>query len=175
MALPAFVRFVFTLTLRIYRAIGLLVLRLRGYTPDSHAERQVVTGAAWNEFCDTLKAAGAAMVAPGTPKDGFNQAEGCARHMPSIKLKLSTQPNLLSGLCRSLPCTVGSSWTRELSRVLRSRGAPPLQRAPEHTRDNPQQHTPHVCLRRDPANTCSISSPLSDRGWISTISHQARL
>ena len=31
---------------------------------------------AWADFCDQLKAAGAALVGPGAPKDAFNQAEG---------------------------------------------------------------------------------------------------
>jgi len=33
-------------------------------------------GESWNEFCDTLKAAGAAMMAPGAPTDPLTQAEG---------------------------------------------------------------------------------------------------
>ena len=40
------------------------------------AEKRIVSGQAWEEFCDALKASGAAMMFPGTPKDGFNQAEG---------------------------------------------------------------------------------------------------
>jgi hypothetical protein len=36
----------------------------------------VVSGQAWEEYCDTLKAAGAALQFPGTPGDPFNQAEG---------------------------------------------------------------------------------------------------
>lgn len=42
---------------------------------DVHEER-VLSGKAWEEYCDTLKAAGAAMVFQGTPRDSFNQAEG---------------------------------------------------------------------------------------------------
>ena len=30
----------------------------------------------WNEFCDTLKAAGASLTFPGAPRDAFTQAEG---------------------------------------------------------------------------------------------------
>lgn len=51
-------------------------LRLRGLTPDSLAERRVATGQSWEEFCDTLKAAGAVMHWPGTPTDPLTQAEG---------------------------------------------------------------------------------------------------
>ena len=36
----------------------------------------MVSGKTWDEFCDTLKAAGAALQFPGTPRDPFNQAEG---------------------------------------------------------------------------------------------------
>ena len=36
----------------------------------------MVSGQAWDEFCDTLKAAGAALNYPGAPRDPFNQAEG---------------------------------------------------------------------------------------------------
>jgi len=41
---------------------------------DIHAER-VVSGKAWEEFCDTLKAAGAATLYGNAPMDPFNQAE----------------------------------------------------------------------------------------------------
>jgi hypothetical protein len=51
-------------------------LRLRGLTPEGVAERRVVSGEAWEDFCDTLKAAGASLKFPGAPQDPFNQAEG---------------------------------------------------------------------------------------------------
>ncbi|MDE0652488.1 MAG: hypothetical protein OXI26_02400 [bacterium] len=60
----------------LFRRISLLVWRLRGKTPDDVADRRVVSGESWNEFCDALKAAGAALTFPGTPRDPFNQAEG---------------------------------------------------------------------------------------------------
>lgn len=51
-------------------------LRLTGKTEaDVHAQR-IVSGKAWNEFCDHLKTAGAALVYPGAPTDPFQQAEG---------------------------------------------------------------------------------------------------
>lgn len=52
------------------------MLRLRGMTEEGRAEQRIVSGQSWEEFCDTLKAAGSAMVFPGAPKDAFNQAEG---------------------------------------------------------------------------------------------------
>jgi hypothetical protein len=42
---------------------------------DIHAER-VVSGKAWEEFCDNLKKAGGSLMYPGAPRDPFNQAEG---------------------------------------------------------------------------------------------------
>ncbi len=49
---------------------------MRGKTEaDFHAER-VISGKAWEEFCNNLKLAGASLMYPGTPRDAFNQAEG---------------------------------------------------------------------------------------------------
>ena len=62
--------------LTVYQRIQLLLLRLRGLTPASAAERRIVTGRAWEEFCDTIKAAGAAMLVAGAPRDAATQAEG---------------------------------------------------------------------------------------------------
>ena len=59
--------------LRLYKASSLAWLKLRGLTPTDVVERRVVSGESWEEFCDTLKAAGATMLAAGTPKDPFNQ------------------------------------------------------------------------------------------------------
>ena len=60
----------------LFRRISLLVWRLRGKTQDDVAAQRVVSGESWNEFCDSLKAAGAALSFPGSPRDPFNQAEG---------------------------------------------------------------------------------------------------
>ena len=62
--------------LALFRRITLMILKIRGTTENDIANQRIVSGKAWEEFCDTLKAAGAAMVFPGTPKDPFNQAEG---------------------------------------------------------------------------------------------------
>ena len=62
--------------LALFRRISLLVWRLRGKTPDDVAAQRVVSGQSWNEFCDALKAAGAALSFPGAPRDPFSQAEG---------------------------------------------------------------------------------------------------
>ena len=62
--------------LRIFKAIRLTWLRMTGRTEsDIHAQR-ITSGKAWEEFCDNLKSAGAALVYPGTPRDAFQQAEG---------------------------------------------------------------------------------------------------
>lgn len=59
-----------------FRRAETLWLALRGQTPKSEAERRLLSGQSWEEFCDTLKAAGAALKFPGTPQDPFSQAEG---------------------------------------------------------------------------------------------------
>ena len=62
--------------LGLLRRIALLVWKLRGRTGDDIAAQRVTRGDSWNEFCDTLKAAGAALQFPGTPRDALTQAEG---------------------------------------------------------------------------------------------------
>lgn len=59
-----------------FRRLTLWWRNLRGHTADSIAEQRIVSGQSWEEFCDTLKAAGAALSFPGTPQDAFSQAEG---------------------------------------------------------------------------------------------------
>ena len=53
-----------------------LWLKLRGLTPEGVSEQRIVNGEAWDEFCDTLKAAGASLRFPGAPQDAASQAEG---------------------------------------------------------------------------------------------------
>lgn len=51
-------------------------LGLRGISQDDVHNQRIVSGKAWEEFCDNLKAAGAALVYPGAPQDTAQQAEG---------------------------------------------------------------------------------------------------
>ncbi len=67
---------VFFLILGAFRRASLWWQRLRGRTPDTIAEQRIVSGQAWDEFCDALKAAGATLQFPGAPRDPFTQAEG---------------------------------------------------------------------------------------------------
>ena len=62
--------------LTLSRRISLFIWKIRGKTEDDAAAQRVVSGASWNEFCDSLKAAGAALQFPGAPRDPFSQAEG---------------------------------------------------------------------------------------------------
>ena len=62
--------------LGLFRRISLFIRNVRGLTEDDVAARRVIRGESWNEFCDTLKAAGAALQFPAAPRDSFNQAEG---------------------------------------------------------------------------------------------------
>ena len=52
-----------TKLLGVYRAFNVKLLALRGLTPQGAAEKRVVSGEAWSDFCDALKAAGATLVA----------------------------------------------------------------------------------------------------------------
>ncbi len=62
--------------LGLFRRGLLFWYRLRGKTLEDVADERIVSGKAWDEFCDTLKAAGASLSFPGAPRDPFNQAEG---------------------------------------------------------------------------------------------------
>ncbi|WP_420626784.1 DUF1214 domain-containing protein [Candidatus Poriferisodalis sp.] len=59
-----------------FRRVSAFVRRVRGKTLDDVADQRVTSGQSWNEFCDSLKAAGAALNFPGAPRDPFSQAEG---------------------------------------------------------------------------------------------------
>ncbi len=51
-------------------------LKLRNITETDIHNQRIVNGTAWSEFCENLKAAGAALVFPGAPADPMQQAEG---------------------------------------------------------------------------------------------------
>ena len=62
--------------LRIFGGTRKLILRLRNKTEDDIHAQRIVSGKAWEEFCDNLKLAGATLMYPGAPRDPFQQAEG---------------------------------------------------------------------------------------------------
>lgn len=51
-------------------------MKIRGIKEDDIHAGRVVSGRAWEEFCEQLKAAGGALMYPGAPTDPFQQAEG---------------------------------------------------------------------------------------------------
>ena len=59
--------------MKFFRRIFLKLIGIK--QEDIHAER-VVSGKAWEDYCDHLKNAGAALMYPGSPTDPFQQAEG---------------------------------------------------------------------------------------------------
>lgn len=62
--------------LSLFKKAKFVWLRIQGKTEAEEQTKHLVSGQAWEEFCDTLKAAGAAMVYANAPMDAFNQAEG---------------------------------------------------------------------------------------------------
>jgi len=62
--------------LRFTGAVRKLSLRIRGKTEQDLHDHRIVTGKAWTDFCDELKAAGNVLFSPGAPRDPFQQAEG---------------------------------------------------------------------------------------------------
>lgn len=66
---------IFALALNSYRRYRRWVLRLQGLTEGDVSYRNVASGTAWEEFCEQLKGAGAAILAPGAPRDALTQAE----------------------------------------------------------------------------------------------------
>jgi len=62
--------------LKFFKSIRLFFWKLSGKSEDDVHAQRIVSGKAWEEFCDNLKSAGAALVYPGAPRDAFNQAEG---------------------------------------------------------------------------------------------------
>ncbi|MDT8394713.1 MAG: hypothetical protein RQ761_12790 [Bacteroidales bacterium] len=62
--------------IRIHKFFRKLVLKFRGKTGQDVHDERIVSGRAWEEFCDKLKLAGSALMYSGTPRDPFQQAEG---------------------------------------------------------------------------------------------------
>jgi len=60
-----------------------VIRRLKGTSEDDIHTRRIISGKSWEEFCDNLKAAGASLMYPGTPRTGFDQAEG-ARYLSRL-------------------------------------------------------------------------------------------
>jgi hypothetical protein len=64
------------LFLKILKKTRQFRLKLARKTEDDIHVQRLVSGEAWDEFCDQLKLAGASLTFPGTPRDPFQQAEG---------------------------------------------------------------------------------------------------
>jgi hypothetical protein len=64
------------LFLRVQGAVQKLLRKIRGITPQDIHDKRIVSGQAWSEFCDHLKAAGNVLLSPGAPGDPMQQAEG---------------------------------------------------------------------------------------------------
>ncbi len=65
--------FLFLSVLKFFRRIGLF---LTGKKEEDIQMQRVVSGKAWEDFCDQLKLAGTVLKMPGAPQDAFNQTEG---------------------------------------------------------------------------------------------------
>ncbi|MCY4095763.1 MAG: DUF1214 domain-containing protein [Gammaproteobacteria bacterium] len=62
--------------LTLFRKCARFARRLSGKTPADVASARIVSGKSWDEFCMSLRAAGAALNFPGSPQDPFSQTEG---------------------------------------------------------------------------------------------------
>lgn len=62
--------------LKVFQSFRRGWLKLTRRTEEDIHNQRVVTGKAWEEFCENLKTAGAALVYPGAPQDPIQQAEG---------------------------------------------------------------------------------------------------
>uniref|UniRef100_A0A7S2RA94 DUF1214 domain-containing protein n=2 Tax=Mucochytrium quahogii TaxID=96639 RepID=A0A7S2RA94_9STRA len=104
--------------LNVYRKFNILRLKMAGLTVETEAERRIVTGQAWEEWCDTIKAAGAVLLSPGCPQDPFTQAEGYRYLSRLVRASLeaflessdTNAPRLVSLVngSRIAPCKLGS-------------------------------------------------------------------
>jgi hypothetical protein len=71
------------LFLKILKKTRQFTLKLARKTEDDIHAQRIVSGKAWDEFCDQLKLAGTSLMFPGTPRDPFQQAEG-ARYLTRL-------------------------------------------------------------------------------------------
>jgi len=62
--------------LNLFRRFRNTYLKIIGKSEQDITNQRIVSGKAWIDFCDNLKAAGAALAYPCTPRDTFQQAEG---------------------------------------------------------------------------------------------------
>lgn len=59
-----------------YKRYKNFTYKIRGKTEKDVIDQRIVTGKAWEEFCDTLKTAGTSLIYKTAPRDPFQQAEG---------------------------------------------------------------------------------------------------
>ena len=59
-----------------YKGLKRLKNKMTGKTLDDEINQAIVSGKAWEEFCDTLKTAGTSLLYGNAPLDPFQQAEG---------------------------------------------------------------------------------------------------
>lgn len=59
-----------------FRGFRRLYLRLKFSNEQKELEKKIISGQVWEEFCDSIKAAGTSLLAPGSPMTAFDQAEG---------------------------------------------------------------------------------------------------
>ena len=69
-------RKILNLLLNMQKKASLRRLKRRGLTPEQNAAARVVNGEVWDEFCDSLKAAGGSILGFGSPDDPQTRAEG---------------------------------------------------------------------------------------------------
>jgi len=62
--------------LSVFQTTRRMWLKITGRKESDIHNQRVISGQAWEEFCENLKSAGAALVYPGTPQDPAQQAEG---------------------------------------------------------------------------------------------------
>ncbi len=69
-------RKILSLILNLHKKSALRRLKRKGLSPEQAASESIITGRAWDEFCDTLKAAGGSILGFDSPEDPFTRAEG---------------------------------------------------------------------------------------------------